>query len=334
MAVLVRTLVRPQDLAEVYEPFYGLGSCAGDTPLGAQRLAAMTGRSAERTRWITSQTRAFAAEIGPPSSLVQGLDDIHALGVIGMPHLVARWMGCGLTRGVLHPLAVAKIARLFGVCPGFQVLRAEHWQLPLVVADRVCSGVPAAARVIRQHLRGERVLGVDQATAMAEGLAADEVRRLADACWVHVRSSDTIVDPEPYGIDRGIGRVLTGSLRPPAPLEIIEGLRRWYPHSSTKVPSWSDGQSLAAYLKASPLYDRRDGGWVVNGGWAKPAPTDLALLELLGHGDKEHSRARLVEELVDRGWSRESAEHAFAVSPVIRAPRRGVYTRIGAATQS
>lgn len=104
--------------------------------------------------------------------------------------------------------------------------------------------------------------------------------------------------------------------------------------SRTRVPSWSGERSLTAYLQASPLYDRREDGWVVNGGWAKSAPMDIALLELLGDEDKEHSGAQLVEELVDRGWSRESAEHAFAVSPAIRAPRRGVYTRIGATTQS
>lgn len=76
--------------------------------------------------------------------------------------------------------------------------------MPLVVADRIWQEVPVAAARIRRSLRSERMLGVDQATTLAEELATDEVRRLADACWVRMRPSDMILDPLPYGIDRGI----------------------------------------------------------------------------------------------------------------------------------
>lgn len=330
----VRTMLRAceaqaGDVDRILLPALGLASSAPASPL---RLKSTAPLSVHRTRWLLSEAASFGRRVGPPPALTTALVMTAQLGVVSAPVLSRVWRDAGLTDAVLDPQTVEKIARqVYGLDPGFRVLSGEAGlsRTPLVLARRLDGPTLAAATTIRPVLRSARMVPITKAARLAPGLDAEEVGRLCEACWTLSPDRQAVLDWQPKGLDHGIGRILTSAEQSLPARVVHEQLPRWARGGADRAYTWT-ARHLAQYLAWSPLYDSSPGrAFSVAGDWAALSDSDRHVLHTLDVAGTPAARPRLIEILVDMGYTNGSAKQLIAVSPVAAKVGRGLYAKVG-----
>jgi Fe2+ transport system protein FeoA len=321
---------REGDVELIFEPLLGIGAYAGQVPATLTDLVTAGVDSRDRVRWVVSQMQLAARKAGPPQALRQAMARVSVLTVIGPAQLSELWDGEGLTGGALHPAAVGKVAELFGMTPGWKVVtdsKRQRWPADLVVLSDRLEVVHEGARLIQEALHARRLLALDGADRLAPGLDTGAVLRLAEGCGWLAADGEHLVDPEPRGLDHGMGRAFASVANRALSLEVLQGaLVRWRYDSKARTYDW-DTVQLGIYLHLSPLYEPARDKWVPVGDWPRMSTLDQAVVAAM-RGD-EVTLPELVTRLTAMGMTAGAAEHVAAISPVLRRTGRGRYALQG-----
>jgi hypothetical protein len=321
---------REGDVELIFEPLLGIGAYAGQVPATLTDLVTAGVDSRDRVRWVLSQMQLAASKAGSPRSLRQAVARVSVLTVIGPAQLSELWDREGLTGGQLHPAAVGKVAELFGLTAGWRVItdsKRQRWPADLVVLSDRLQVVHEAARLLQKTLHARRLVVLNDARDLAQGLDAGVVLRLAEGCGWLAADGEHLVDCEPRGLDHGMGRAFASVENRALPLEVLQAaLVRWRYDSKARAYDW-DTVQLGLYLHLSPLYEPARHGWVPVGGWPRMSTLDQTVVAAM-RGD-EVTLPELVTRLTAAGMTAGAAEHAAAISPVLRRAGRGRYALLG-----
>jgi len=328
LAVLRWCECRVGESTEALAAAYGVGRFAGMPPLPASRVGELAGRSGTAIRGRLAGAARLARRVGPPPELLEALDLVGALGAIRASLLPGALVRLGLASRPLHPMALAHTSALFGLAAPFQMLGQPQFPSGLVVADSLAAPLSVAVGRLRQRLLAERMVPLSVADsgpsrpALAEALAAAGLLCADGQC---------AVDPNPHGVDWGIGRMLAAAGHPLDAQQLATGLRRWARDRGGQLGAASNPAWLVSYLMSSPLYERQGSGWSAVGPWVRQSRPDQQLIAAVANGGGTASTAELAGALLTCGLvSRvRTARHTVAVSPVLTPVLRGRYTLIG-----
>jgi hypothetical protein len=284
--------------------------------------------SRDRVRWITSQMQEAAAKAGPPASLIAAVGRARGLTVISPGQLSVVWQQEGMTDDRLHPQAVAKVADLFGVSTDWSLVadsKRQRWPAELVVANAHLERIHAAATALHRRLREDRLLTLTDAQSCVPELSDGELGRLVEGCEWLAADGEHVVDPNPRGVDHGMGRAFASVEGRPLRLEILQtALRRWTYDSKSRDYDW-DAVQLERYLHLSPLYAAAGDGWVPVGDWPRMSQLDRTVVAVMDRAATDVTLPGLVALLTPEGLTVGAAEHVAAISPVLRRTGRGRY---------
>jgi len=328
LAVLRWCENRVGESTEALAAAYGIGRFAGMPPLPASRVGELAGRSGTAIRGRLGGAAQLARRVGPPPELLAALDLVEALGAIRVGLLSRALVRLGLACRPLHPMALAQIATLFGLRAGFQLLGPPQFPAGLVVADPLTATLGVAVARLRQRLLIERMVPV---SAIASGMSGHALLEALAAADLLSADGQHAIDPNPHGVDWGIGRMLAAAARPLQVEQLVAGLRRWARDRGGQLGAASNSAWLMRYLTSSPLYEGRESGWSTVGSWPRQSAVDKELIDVIHRVGGSATTKELTRALITRGQvcRPRTAGHAVAVSPVLTHVVRGWYALIG-----